>query len=256
MNAIQDRMDLLVDQLSVEFVEDAHDMLDKLDNLVIDADSVDPGDLLLEARRIIHSLKGSGTTFGFGDVSIIAVRAEDYLAELDRLEPAHRTNIQAFSDAMRRALDGEDAQSRDLKTEIRQLPTRWSFEVGDIEVREVEVMLVSTAKVLAHKVRNELQACGYRVSTVASPVMALEIAIRTQPDLIISSTVLDGMTGVDLARALSVITSTDQIPFALLTSFERGHHELSGLPIAAGIIRVGPHFGDDVADILGRFEIG
>ena len=256
MNAIQDRMDKLVDQLSVEFVEDAHDMLDRLDNLILEGAADDAEAPLLEAKRIIHSLKGSGTTFGFGDVSILAIRAEDYLADLTGLGPKHRTDIQAYSDAMRRALDGEDAQVRDIKSEIRQLPTRWSFEVGDVEIREVEVLLISTAKVLAHKVRNELQACGYRVATVPSPTVALDMAIRTQPDLIISSTVLDGMTGVDLARALSVISSTDQIPFALLTSFERGHPELSGLPVGAGIIRVGQHFGDDVAEVLSRFEIG
>ncbi|MEZ5666244.1 MAG: Hpt domain-containing protein [Alphaproteobacteria bacterium] len=256
MNAIQQRMDQLVDQLSGEFVEDANDMLDRLDNLVVVGAEGGGAEALLEARRIVHSLKGSGATFGFRDVSLIAVRAEDFLSDLQVLTEQHRTSIQAFTDAMRRALDSDNTAPVDFKAEVRQLPTRPSFDVNDVEIREVEVLLVSSAKVLAHKVRNELSACGYRVATVTSPIMALEMAIRTQPDMIVSSTVLDGMTGVDLARALSVISTTEQIPFALLTSFERGHPELSGLPVGVGIIRVGPHFSEDVAEVLSRFEVG
>jgi CheY-like chemotaxis protein len=242
----------------VEFVEDAHEMLDRLDSLVGAAapGEGEPRDLLREARRIFHTLKGAGGTHDYPEVSIIALRAEDYLAELGELSARQRGDLQAFTDALRRTLEGRSLRPSVFREEVRQLPARWSFNVGDVEIREVEVLLVSSAKTLAHKVRNELSACGYRVVSVTQPIAALELAIRTRPDLIISSTVLDTMTGVDLARALAAISATEQIPFALLTSFSRGHPELNGLPVDAGVIRVGANFGDDVADVLSRFEIG
>lgn len=258
MNAMTEQMEQLAGQLRQEFVEDAQEMLDRLDNLA--GEAVDPESdakaLLNEARRIVHTLKGAGGTHDLPDVSIIALRAEDYLAELSGLTARQQHDIQAYSDALRRALKGEAHVAGTFKETVRQLPARWNFNVGDVEIREVEVLLVSAAKVLSHKVRNELQACGYRVTTVNNPVMALELAIRTQPDLVIASAMLDIMTGVDLARALGSISATESIPFALLTSFGRGHPELAGLPVDAAIIRIGSCFGDDVADVMSRFEIG
>lgn len=258
MNAIQEQMEQLSDQLRNEFVEDGIEALDRLDSLVDDAirGEGDPAEALQEARKLFHMLKGSGSTHDYPEVSIIAMRAEEYLTGLPALKEAQRGDLQAYFEALKRALSGDIQRPAAFKAEIRQLPTRWSFNVGDVDIREVEVLLVSAAKVVAHKVRNELEACGYRVVTISSPITALELAIRTQPDLIISSTVLDTMTGVDLARALGSISATEQIPFALLTSFQRGHPELAGIPVDAGIIRVGANFADDVADVMSRFEIG
>lgn len=258
MNAMTEQIEQLAGQLRQEFVEDAHEMLDRLDNIAGEAaeSESDPKALMQEARRIIHTLKGSGGTHDYPDVSIIALRAEDYLADLDGLTARQQGDVQAYTDAMRRALTGEAHVAGTFKEAVRQLPARWNFNVGDVEIREVEVLLVSSAKVLSHKVRNELEACGYRVTIVANPIMALELAVRTQPDLVIASAMLDIMTGVDLARALGSISGTESIPFALLTSFNRGHHELAGLPVDAAVIRIGSHFGDDVADVMSRFEIG
>ncbi|MGF1623602.1 MAG: Hpt domain-containing protein [Alphaproteobacteria bacterium] len=258
MNAMKEQMEQLTDQLRVEFIEDAHEMLDRFDGLVVNAadGAGDPGAALHEARRIVHTLRGAGGTHDFPELSIIALRASDYLAEIEAISGRHRDDLQRYTDALRRALAGQSLRPSAFKQEIRQLPSRWSFNVGDVEVREVEVLLVSTARAVSRKVRSELEACGYRVVTVSQPIAALELAIRTLPDLVISSTVFDTMTGVDLARALGAISATEQIPFALLTSFARGHPELNGLPVDAAIIRVGPLFADDVADVLGRFEIG
>jgi CheY-like chemotaxis protein len=54
--------------------------------------------------------------------------------------------------------------------------------------------------------------------------------------MIVASAVMDGISGVDLARALKSIHATRKIPFVLLTSFERDHPELRGLPDDAALV--------------------
>lgn len=254
MSAVGQQIEQLADQLRLEFVEDAQDMLDRLDGLLAEGSAGDAD--VREARRMFHALKGTCSSNDFAEAGIVAMRAGDYLADLDSLRPEQCRDLQAYADAVRHALDSRGSRPLAFRETIRQLPARSSFNVADVEVREVEVLLVSAAKTLAHKVRNELAACGFRVVTISQPIAALEMALRTQPDLIVCSTVLDTMTGVDLARALAAISATQNIPFALLTSFQRGHPELNGLPMEAGIIRVGASFSDDVAEVLSRFEIG
>jgi CheY-like chemotaxis protein len=53
---------------------------------------------------------------------------------------------------------------------------------------------------------------GYSVAAASRPFEALELAIRTRPDMTISSGVLDEMSGVDLAATLAVIQATEAIP--------------------------------------------
>ena len=64
---------------------------------------------------------------------------------------------------------------------------------------------------------------------------ALELAIRTRPDMIVSSGVLDEMSGVDLGAALAVVQPTETIPFALLTSSKDA--SLKRLPANAVVIK-------------------
>ncbi len=111
-----------------------------------------------------------------------------------------------------------------------------------------------SARVVADFVR-ELRNCGYRVTSAYSFFEALELTVRTRPDLVISSAILDNLSGVDLACSIGAIAPTRDIPFALLTSFDAGHDAIRGLPEHAAILRKGESFGEDLANTLERFEI-
>jgi CheY-like chemotaxis protein len=104
-------------------------------------------------------------------------------------------------------------------------------------------------------VGRELAACGYRVATVLNPIEALELILETKPDLVITAQVMPRMSGVDLACALAAMPATKAIPVALLTSLDPDHADLRALPMNVGLIRRGAHFGDDLADVLQRFNI-
>ncbi len=95
-----------------------------------------------------------------------------------------------------------------------------------------------------------MQACGYRVTIVTATVAALEQVVRTRPDMVIISAVMPGLSGIDLAVALSAMPETRNIPCALITSLRPDDEHLAFVPDRVPIIRKGSAFGDDLAAAL------
>jgi CheY-like chemotaxis protein len=83
---------------------------------------------------------------------------------------------------------------------------------------------------------------------------AIEMAVRTVPDYIIVSGVLDELSGIDLACAFSSMPTTSKIPVSLLTSMAADSPELKKLPPAVSLIRKN-HFGDDLATAIAKHGV-
>ncbi len=243
--------------LRAEFIERAGDRLDELD-AAITAAQADAGGKIpdeFEFRRHVHSLKGSGATFGFPLVTVIAHRLEDYMSEMAAAAESPLTGIQDFADRMRDAIEGRISDSTDAAAEIaRSLPIAGVAEFDVVKV-DKEVMLISPKDTSSRIVSRELQACGFRVVNVPSPFDALEQIALTKPDLAIATAVLDGLTGIDLACAVRAMPATQALHFALMTSFEEGHDALKSLPEDVPVIGKGPDLPDDLAEVLYRFEM-
>jgi CheY-like chemotaxis protein len=145
----------------------------------------------------------------------------------------------------------------DTPAVVRALPAKRASDVdfGSIEKKNVEIMLVVPEKAMSRIVERELAACGYRTSTVRDGFQAIEMIVRTRPDMVVASMELGLLSGVDLGCALAAMPPTQSIPFAVLTSYEWGNPKLKGLPPRAALIRKGSQFGDDLAETLGRFDI-
>ena len=251
-------MEEMMARLRREFLDTAEDRLATLDELVDEVRHSKPDnpERMSEFRRIAHSLKGMGGTFGYPLVSVIAHRLEDYIeAEADLHEPI-LADVQTFLDRMRDVVDGVFAPDDKRTAEIvRELPAkRAGFDVDSVQVLDVEVMTVMPRGTATTIVEKELRACGYRVSNVEDPIQALEYAVRTRPDMVMASGVLPGLTGVDLACAFRAMPITKGIPVVLFTSFGREHASLSGLPAEVPIVKKGGSFSEDLANAL--FETG
>ncbi|KJB89882.1 hypothetical protein N826_11840, partial [Skermanella aerolata KACC 11604] len=136
---------------------------------------------------------------------------------------------------------------------IRALPVRYEFDITDIEVRDIEIMLVTPSKVVSRLVGTELAACGFRTVVVHDPIESIALAVRMPPDMIIASAVMDGLGGLDLLRGLKAMTPTQAVPMALLTSLDTAVGEG---PEGIALIRVGSRFGDDFAAAITRFNLG
>ncbi|HYG86482.1 MAG TPA: Hpt domain-containing protein [Azospirillum sp.] len=249
----------LEDRLRVEFVDDARDRLQTLYNALdglangtrSDADVI--GVFRLEA----NNFKGMGTSFGYPTVSLIAHRLEEYLSGVTRLDAREKVDLPVFLDRIAEVVDrAEQPALAETNKIIRALPVRYKFDVTDVEIRDVEIMLVTPSKVVAKKVGGELAACGFRTVTVNDPIESISHAVRVPPDMLIASMVMDGLSGLDLIRGLHAMSVTKNVPMALLTSMSLDNPALKEIPPGVAVIRVGEHFVNDFAAVLTRFNLG
>lgn len=251
--------DELEERLRIEFVDDARDRLQSmygtLDGVL--KETVAPGSAIGLIRLEAHNLKGMGTSFGYPAVSLIAHRLEDYLSGVKALDQRLVADVHIFLDRIAEVVDrAEQPALAETNQIIRTLPVRYQFEVTDVEIRNVEVMLVTPSKVVAKKVGGELAACGFRTVMVADPIESISHAVRLPPDFLIASLVMDGLSGLDLIRGLRAMSVTRDVPMALLTSMGADNPALKEIPDGVAVIRVGEFFSDDFAAAVARFNLG
>lgn len=75
-------------ELFADFAAEAHERLDRLEEILLAATSATPrelGELLEEIRRELHTLKGNSGMMGLGDLQALAHQLED---EVERFDPA------------------------------------------------------------------------------------------------------------------------------------------------------------------------
>lgn len=251
--------DDLEDRLRMEFVDDARDRLEQMNATLADrvkglrSDAETIGVLRLAA----NNFRGMGTSFGYPTVSLVAHRMEDYLSGLKRLDERELIDAQVFIDRIAELVDrAEQPLLAETNRIIRALPVRYEFQVTDVDVRNVEIMLVTPSKVVAKKLGTELAACGFRTMTVTDPIESISLAVRVPPDMVIASMVMDGLSGLDLIRGLRAMSVTQHVPMALLTSLNLDHPSLKEIPYGVSVIRVGEHFGDDFAAVVAKHNLG
>lgn len=250
-------MDPLSERIRAEFLDEARDIVNEIDVMLgnLRGGSGDQQTALSWMRRYFLNLRIGGKSVNLPAIDMIVHRLEDYISDVETLNLKQIEDIQHFVDRLREAMDTPSIDSGDLRQVVRDLPQRSTFELSDITFADIEIMLVSPDRTLARFVERELQACGYRVVNVSKSFEAIEVAVRSAPDMIICAGLIDDLTGIDLACAFGAMPTTSKIPFALLTSFGWSHPMLDHLPPRAAIIRKGPMFGDDLAEALARFAI-
>lgn len=232
-------IDNMVAKLSQEFLVDTVDTLSELGILVSEtiAGKVEAVYALPTIRRETHTLKGLGTSFGFPSLTVIAHRLENYLVDLETLDKRQMEDVLKFFDRMQEIADtGVNPDDEAVSKIVRALPAKGAASEDFEAVSDLEILLVAGSRIVGRAIEGELNKRGYRVVTVTSPIDVFEMAIRTRPDMIIASALMDKISGIDLARALKSMTATQDIPFALLTSFDASHPELRKLPSGVALL--------------------
>ena len=247
----------LVAELRREFLDDA---LESLRNLDVSLDAARNGrksteEVMSEVRRFALPVRGQAASFGVRLIGTVAHRMEDYLANIKDLPARGIDDLQVFVDVLIDINEGRIASDADSSQIVRGLPAKPGFGVGDIEVRDVEVMLVMLHGTATRFVEREMQECGYRITNVTTTFEALPLIIRTKPDMVIISAIMPELTGIDLAIALASMPATRNIPTALITSLDPDDDYLKLLPAGVPIIKKGPSFGDDLAEALSNLFI-
>ena len=249
-------LDILM-QLREEFLGHSQTRVETLDaciaSLLAPADG--GADCLVEFRREVHNLKGAGGSFGFPSISLIAHRLEDYLSSAGNPTVRQLGDLQVFVDRLSSIIDdGVEPDDEATNAILRLLPVHTVFDPSEVVQRDVEVLLVIPSRAIGHIVSRELQACGYRVITAQTPSVAFDMVVKMRPDMIIASAVLNPVSGIDLVRAFTAMTLSENIPIAVLTSFAHNHQDILRLPAGTAIIRLDEHLKDDLANVIVEFE--
>ncbi|CAA7619831.1 DNA-binding response regulator [Magnetospirillum sp. SS-4] len=242
-----------------EFIEELRDTASHLQVLLgnLRSRSIPETEGLQTLKREASNLRSHAQGLNLPMIKLVTHRLDEYVGELKSLGVSEIDEVQVFIDKIEKLADGEQISEADAPAVVRALPAKRTADIdfGKIEKKNVEILLVLPEKAMSHIVERELAACGYRTSIIRDPFVAIETVVRTRPDMVMASMELGPMTGIDLGNALAAISSTQQIPFALFTSYEWGNPKLRGMPPRAALVRKGSKFGDDLAETLARFEI-
>jgi len=121
------KADAIVDLMRDDFLDDFRDRMRTAVAIRTEtvADATCAKDRLAAFRREIHSLKGTGGSFGFPSVSLICQRFEEFL---DRIEASDLDESGEVSEYLDRLLDilerRHDLKGAELKTTLQNLPAR------------------------------------------------------------------------------------------------------------------------------------
>jgi HPt (histidine-containing phosphotransfer) domain-containing protein/CheY-like chemotaxis protein len=243
----------VIGRLTLEFVDSSRDTLSALEILLgnIAVGAVSKQSAFDEIFRAAHNIKGNAATFGYPLIGVIAHRLEDYIAGRGEIGGDQVGDIQIFLDRMLDVLRHEPGgKAADAGEIVRGLPVKPSFDPRDVVRTNVEILLVMPKGAAARFVERELRACGYRVTNLPAPFMAIEMAVLTQPNLVIAAALLLDLDGIDLACAFKAMPTTRHIPFSLITSLDFGDGRLKVLPEDVPLIRKGAEFSEDLAQAL------
>jgi CheY-like chemotaxis protein len=209
---------------------------------------------LRDIAMIVQQLKGQGAAFEYPNVTLVAHRAEDLLATAGN--GVDLSKLQSYLDRIDEILLGELPKQGDVDKVLERLPPLGGFSVDDVEIPDLEAVLVALPGTQARLVRRELAACGYPSVLIGNTFEALNYIHRVQPDFVLASAVMPGLTGIELLVALKAIKATRHIPCALFTSLDEASRDLQDLPSGIPIVRKGASFSNDLADALSTLKPG
>lgn len=245
-------------QLRTEFRDQAQDRLASLNTtLAALRDGADFAGLQPALSRDVQNLKGLMAGYGYPVIALVVQRLETYLAGLQELSTRAIGDLQLHADRIADLIERTEQPEPAAAAQLLQaLPVRFDFDVADIVVKRIEIMVVTPTRVVAKLVSGELAACGYRPIVVHDPLEALAQAVRVPPGLIMASVVMEPVNGVELIMALRQLTVTRALPAAVLTSMDADKKPLHVLPPDVAIIQTGNGFGADFALATARFNLG
>ena len=244
----------LLEEMRGPFLDASNQKLERLNELIdaLWADRTQSPKYLTEFIGIVHSLKGGGGSFGYPQITMICHHFETYLEDVATPTDDHLADFQAFLDKLTEGIEIWPAPSDDtIDQMVKALPRNQlpEAEVGNTDT-EISVLLVTQTKSISQLVRFFLTDFGCDVQETADPFEAFKTAIQMKPRLLISSVVLDGMSGIDLVAALQATQTMADCRFALLSSttdFEAISKDASN---DVSVIST-----NDIEEILEQFEL-
>lgn len=178
-------------------------------------------DALERAVFFAHGLAGSGTTFGFPEVSADARKIDTFLEKILQTMGADQAlgdtdfevlekMMYALQESCKKALQDKDAK-KPIQSQDNTPKSADSLE-------EFLVLVVDDDINLGDFVSERLKQKGIRVLTARDGNAALTILTRETPDLIILDIMMPGITGHEVLRRIKQDPQFFKIPIIMLTA--------------------------------------
>ncbi len=119
-----------------------------------------------------------------------------------------------------------DAMPESIAQTVAQVP-RWEGSA------KANVLIVDDSRLLLRVLQGTLEAAGYNVDTAINGQDALDKALGSPPDLIITDVIMPQMDGYQLVEKLKDEDATRDIPVIMLTSMGDVESEVKGLELGA-----------------------
>ncbi len=239
--------DAILNRLRQEFIDTSLEFLDSIEQSIIAL--VDDGapQRLGEIQRMVHTIKGQGSTFGFPAITQIAHRMEDFMEATGEWRPGAAQSLLKFVDALRGILADDDEPDADaLATVLHHLPISSREVFRNQSHREVRALLVMPKSTQRKLVAQELTACGFHVLTASTPLNAIATALATPPTIILATEVLEDISGNELLCVFRQIDKTRHAHLALLTSQAVPAEALAPLPDGTVVIHKSGQFHEEM----------
>lgn len=115
----------------------------------------------------------------------------------------------------------------------------------------VKILIAEDSPTQAQRLRHILEQQGYEVAVAGNGRIALEMAPRFQPGVMISDIVMPEMDGYELTRRIKADPALRDIPVILVTTMSDPHHVIRGLECGADNFVLKPY---EEKYLLGRVQ--
>jgi two-component system cell cycle response regulator len=211
---------------------------------------------LAKMQALAHGLAGSGTTFGFPDVTTAGRKAEILAEKLykslkdDELllgDPLaeYQAALNELADACEKAQKIAVLPDSDLTLSDNPAPAMLDGK------KRINVLVVDDDRSLTALISVKLTQRNFGVMTAHNGNEALTAAKGRNPDLIILDINMPGQTGHDVLRTLKQDPDTAKIPVLMLTASAKQHDVVGALHSGAMDYIVKPI---DINDLVTRVE--
>lgn len=248
-------LQMILADIRQDFIVNTRDKLDDVDDEIEALRQGDsPEQRILEIKRIVHSIKGAGGSFGFPTISKVAHGLEDYLETTGDISTVTADDLQVFVNTLVDILiAGEEPNEELAHMMLRSLPTG-RRQSGVRALDKGTALMLMPRGVQRKIISQELAQMGYKVSIMEKPIEAIDMALTLKPDYIIATQSLERMTGVEMAWALQMFEATRKVQVAVVTADDITNEMLESLPPHTTLIKKGPRFSLELMAFIRKHE--
>ncbi len=212
-----EQMELMLQKLQQTFLNELPERCDRIESGILALGKAPLNqEKFNELYRNVHSLKGSGGTYGLGIITTICHQLENFITEsAGRFDDAFVSHALAYSDLVHKVAAIAQQQKPDyapLEVELESIQAR--------RLQTRRAVLVADPSLLMMKLyQKALVKLPLQLAFVGDGLMALERLMRERFDFMIIARELKNLNGLAVTAALRLSGSRNQnIPIIMVTS--------------------------------------